>query len=150
MRILLTIAVVAIIVWLAQPLLVGNTTLEILVYVGSFLVIFITAFLWDWIADSWRKQRDAFRMKVWSFLHCQISMFGCVEKGIIFQPQISQISADKSIKHLSNLRHMRFDKLSTLCAISQSPSFNLTCHSLQTTMGMLGTFVNKAGEIIKQ
>jgi hypothetical protein len=55
MRILLTIAVVAIIVWLAQPLLVGNTTLEILVYVGSFLVIFITAFLWDWIVDSWRK-----------------------------------------------------------------------------------------------
>ena len=44
MRILLTVAVVAIVVWFAQPLLVGNTTLELLVYVGSFLVIFINCF----------------------------------------------------------------------------------------------------------
>ncbi len=54
MRILLTIAtiaVVAIVLWLAQPLLEGNTTLELLVYVGAFLVIFIAAFLWDWVAD---------------------------------------------------------------------------------------------------
>lgn len=57
MRIVLTAAVVAIIVWFAQPLLEGNGTLELFVYLGAFLVIFMVAFLWDWIVDRRSRSR---------------------------------------------------------------------------------------------